>query len=113
MPDAYHDPVTFWAITGDNGYGGHTYGSPLKIKTRWEDRQEEFFLPNSEMSLSKAVIYMPARRNIVYQVGSYVFKGLLYPAVNDPTLVSDAFVVRQVLLIPDLRSCRNEIRFML
>lgn len=113
MPEAYYDLLTFWLLTGQDGYGGSTFNSPLKIKGRWEDRQEQFYLPNGDITLSKAVIYIPARKNIVYQPGSYVFKGQLTPSVNDPSLVHDAFPVKQVLVIPDLRSCRNEIRFML
>lgn len=109
--EAYHDLITFWAETGNDGFGGHTYSAPHKLKGRWENRQEEFYLPNSEIALSKAVIYIPAIKNIVYQVGSFVYNGV--SPSTDPTILTGAFCVRQVLLIPDLRSCRNEIRFML
>lgn len=111
MPEAYHQLLTYWPVTGSDGYGGNTYSSPLKIQGRWEEREEQFYLPSHEIALSKAVIYLPARRGVTYEVGSYIVRGVFQ--ITDPTLIEGATVIRQVLVIPDLRAVRNEIRFML
>lgn len=109
--NGYGNTITYWPAVGKDGYGSTTFGPPVKVDARWEDKQEAFYLPTSEMSVSKAVIYAAPKKNVSFQPGGYVYNGL--DATLDPTIIVGAEVIRAVLRIPDLRNVRAEIRLML
>lgn len=109
MPNPFRDVATFWTVTGDDGFGGLTFGAPVQVSVRWEDIQEDFLNPQGEIQLSKAVVYCP--RGTAVKVKDYVLQGT--SVETDPTTVQDAELVRQVLKSPDLRAVKMEVRVIL
>lgn len=110
MSRGYGNVITYWHKAGIDGFGGPTFLEPVKLRGRWEDRQEEFYLPNNTMSVSKAVIFMPPTK-VPMATGGYVCLGLS-TEVN-PAKLEDAYVIRMTRKIPDLRYARSEIRVFL
>ena len=90
--------VTRWPITGSDGFGGFTFGEPVCIKGRWEDRSELFLNLDNEEEVSNAIIYL----NTDIEVGDYFALGD-YTATNDPGTLDVAFRSRNKNKITDLR----------
>lgn len=109
--NGYGNTITYWPAVGKDGYGRTTFGAPVKVQARWEDKQEEFWLPSSEISVAKAVVYVAPTKNVSFQPGGYILNGL--DTTLDPTAVDGAEAIRAVLKIPDLRNVRSEVRLML
>ena len=92
-----HD-VTHWPVTGSDGYGGFTFGTPVLLAGRWEQKQELFINQDLEEVLSNAVVYL----NTDLSIGDYVVEGD-ETAVADPTTL-DAKRIRGLNRITDLRN---------
>lgn len=96
------DDVTYWPVTGSNGFGGFTFGPPVLMKGRWEEKQELFLTPSGEEVLSQGIVYT----DIDMPIGDYCMLGDLTGAV-DPTLLSPsdgrAHRIRQRNRTTDLR----------
>lgn len=103
----YRQCVTYWAPGASDGFGGTNYGTPVAFKGRWEDRQEQFMDTHNQLSLSKAIIYLP-KGNVTPEIGGYLFLGESTAA--DPTQVKGAHEIRQFMQTPDLRHIRTEYR---
>jgi len=91
--------LTWWSVTGGDGFGGDAFASPVVIDGRWEDRQETFYgaLDRREL-ISKAVVHVD--RDIA--VGDYLYQG--ESALASPTTLSGALKVQRFDKVPDLRS---------
>lgn len=111
MPNKYHQKMTHWARGAANGFGGYSYASPKQYFVRWETVQEQFLNTKGEISVSQAVIRVPADLGAAIQVGDYVYLG--WSPETDPTTVDAAYVVRQIVSMPDLRNVRQETRVIL
>ncbi len=109
MTRAYRDDVTIWVVGDEDGYGDYSYGSPRLLKGRWEDVQEEFISRDGEKSFSNANVYL--NQNTVIKLGDYVYKGVSENV--DPSLLDDAFPIKKLSAIPDLRRVRTELRAIL
>lgn len=92
--------ATHWPVTGSDGYGGHTYGTPVKVDCRWQDKNEMFLLPSNEEVVSQAIVYL----NIDINTGDFLALGdhATVP-VADPNTV-DARRVRNYGKSTDLRA---------
>lgn len=102
--------ITYWAPGVPDGYGGVTYGAPLALKGRWEDKQEEYLNAKLEEELSNAIVFFPSSVNIQND-GGYLYNGA--SVATDPTKVANAFRIAQVLKTPDLRNVKMELRVVL
>ncbi len=91
--------ITHWPVTGSDGYGGHTYGTPVKLSGRWEDKQELFITQEREEIMSNAILYL----SIATAVGDYFGEGDL-TATADPSTLSDTYRSRAGNKTTSLRS---------
>ena len=48
--------AVYWPFESVDGFGIKVVGSPIEIKVRWEDRNEEFLDSQSETQMSNAVV---------------------------------------------------------
>lgn len=93
------EDVTRWPNTGSNGYGGFTFGTPIILKGRWEDKAELFRTLENEEEVSSAIVFLES--DIV--VGDYFARGD-ETATSDPTTLSTAFRSRNYHRTTDLRN---------
>ena len=90
--------VTHWPITGSDGYGGFTFGTPVLLAGRWEQKQELFINQDMEEILSSAVVYL----NTDLEIGDYVIEGDETTTADPTTLASKR--IRGLNKITDLRA---------
>ena len=94
--------VTQWPVTGSDGFGGFTYGAPILLKGRWEDKTVLFLTLENEEVASNAIVYL----SIDIAVGDWFGLGDL-TATNDPTVISATYRSRQFHRSTDLRSLQS------
>lgn len=94
--------ITYWRVTGSDGYGGYTFATPITIKARWEDSQEKFISTDGEESVSRAVVFID--RSVT--VGDYLAEGD-FTTTDNPDDVSGAFPVRAFSRITNLRNTQT------
>lgn len=94
-----NEDVTHWSVTGTDGYGGFTFGTPIKLSGRWEEKAELFLDINNEEVISSAIVFVSADVSI----GDYLGQGDL-TATSDPTTLSGPHRIRQNSKISDLRN---------
>ncbi len=94
--------VTQWPVTGSDGYGGFTYGAPMLLKGRWEDKNELFLTLENEEAVSNAVVYL----SVDIAVGDYFGLGDL-TSTNDPTTLAAAYRSRLYHKSTDLRALQS------
>lgn len=94
-----NDTATTWSVTSD-GFGGFTFGSPVTIRCRWEDKSELFRDPTGDEVVSNAVVFLES--DVV--VGDYLYHGTSTEA--DPVAAHGSLAqrIKQFNKIPDLRS---------
>jgi hypothetical protein len=97
--------ATYWPRDEDDGYGGWSYGSPIRYAVRWEEWVEERFDAKGDRFVSKAIVWLPEE----VAAGGYLYDGLPLLA-NDPTTLDEAFVIRQVVVTPAVSGPEKEIR---
>lgn len=97
--------VTYWAPAGENEYGGSTFGAPILLMGRWEERAEQYRTPSGDDSVSRAVVKV--NRTVV--IDGYLALGS-HTAFATPDFVAGAEQIQQVSIIPDLRNASNEVR---
>lgn len=103
MADRMHpQTLTWWARSGNSGYGGITFAAPVTIYGRWEDKQIMFRDRFGDEILSNAVVYVD--RDI--EIGDYLIRGI--NAGTNPAIIAGAFEVKQFIKVPDLRHLTNE-----
>lgn len=92
--------LTWWRVTGGDGFGGDTFAAPVLIDGRWEDRQETFYgaLDRREL-VSKAVVFVD--RDMA--VGDYLLQGDQV-GQSSPVALPGALKIQRYDKIPDLRS---------
>lgn len=90
--------LTYWPPAGSNQHGVYTYGTPIVIKGRWEERTEEVQTIGGETINSAAVIFVD--RDLA--VNGYIAEGS-YVDAGDPTMFPGAAEIRDFRQIPDLR----------
>ena len=50
--------ATYWPPGQNDGFGGVTYGDPVPVQCRWEDKAEQFRDSEGEEATSSAVVYV-------------------------------------------------------
>jgi len=96
MASHYIQEATYWAIT-PNGTGGFTFSSPVKVRTRMEQRQEIFRNAKGDEVLSQAIFYVDA--DVPLQAYIALGDQLL---VADPTTIT-SYRVQNFMKTPTLR----------
>jgi len=97
----FNHNITYWAVTGSNGFGGFTFATPVLLKGRWEDRVEQFRNPRDEEEVSQSIAYL----DVDVDIGDYLAEGdFVTTPTSDPTTLDGASRVRQRLRTTSLRS---------
>ena len=94
--------ATWWSVSPD-GFGGDTFGSPVLLDCRWENRQEVFIgqIDRKEL-ISNAVVFI----NQDIAVGDYLVEGDQIAQV-DPSELPNSFKVQRFDSVPDLRNLQK------
>ncbi len=93
-------PITVWTAT-KNGYGGLTFGPPVALEGRWQDKIEQFRTASGDEKVSKSVVYL----SVDVAIGDYLFEGT--SEAVDPSILTGASEVQQLAKTPDLRTLRT------
>lgn len=93
--------ITRWPYEGSNGFGGFSFGAPVTMRGRWEDRTELFTTPQGREVVSRAVIYL--EKDV--EVGDYVAQGD-HSSELDP-IAAGGYQVERFDRITDLRGLRT------
>ena len=93
------EDVTHWPLTGSDGYGGFTYGTPVKVKGRWEEKAVLFINDDQEEKVSEAIVFLETD----IAVGDYLGQGN-FVATPDPTTIVGPKRIRQRQKTTDLRN---------
>lgn len=100
----YPDTVTYWASAGESLYGAqNAFDNPVAIEGRWEERQEQAISPQGTEFVTRAVVFVAQ----AVTLGSYLAHGD-QTANADPTVLSDAYEIKGLSSIPDLRNMVTE-----
>jgi hypothetical protein len=96
----YTETVTCWVQTGQDGFGGDLWASPVVIKCRWEDAQVEHlsgaYNSPGEEEISNARVYTADPLHI----GWYLLRGVSNEA--NPSRIETipkAFIIRSTTQI--------------
>ncbi len=99
----FRGKLTWWPRTSQDGYGGYIFGTPVVVPCRWEDKQMLFRNRSGEEEMSQAVAYVDRE----LEIGDYIMNGD-NRHISNPTLLDDAFEIKQFSAKPDLRYTRTE-----
>lgn len=91
------DRITCWSTVPD-GFGGFTFGAPVVMDGKWQDRVVLENDSNGKEIVSRAQVWLSAD----VELGDYLYKGVSDDA--DPTLLADAYPVQDFRKTTDLRS---------
>lgn len=86
--------ATWWASTGNDGYGKPTFASPSPVDCRWEDWRSLVLSGTMEESRITARVFL----DFAPTVGDYLYEG--ESTEEDPTTVKDAREVLRVTKMP-------------
>lgn len=101
---AYTQTATYWGSPTSDGLGGQSYGAPIELLVRWEERQEEFLTAEGETEVSNAVVWASQDLDTL----GYLYLGV--SLVADPTRVTGSFRILQFRSIPAIRGHQFERR---
>lgn len=105
----YSQTATYWAPAGESLYGAqNSFSTPVPMKVRWEDRQEQAVKGDGTTFITKAVVFVPEP----VKIGGYLILGD-YTEVTDPSMLSDAHEIITIITVPDLRNVATERRALL
>lgn len=105
MPQDFHDKITHWSSTGDDGYGGYSFALPTTLDARWEDKIEVFMSDDGRELRSRAIVYVSSD----VKSEDYLMFGETTEA--NPVNLTDskiAYPVQAFRKIPDLRNLDYE-----
>ena len=104
----YRQPITIWNAPTITSGGKRTFATPIVSRCRWENRAERFIDNAGQETVSRAVVWV--LQDVA--LDAYVAQGN-YATVTDPTTLANAFPVRSIFAIPDLRMSFIERRLFL
>lgn len=90
--------ATYWEPDSEDKFGKKTFKDPVYICCRWEDRAEMVFDKTGQQVVTKSRVFF--KQDI--SLDGYICLG--EETTDDPTLLSNAYEVRQVARVPDLRN---------
>lgn len=88
--------ATYWAVTGNDGYGGKSFSSPASLEVRWEDIEEKYIDSHGEEFVSRSKIFV--QQDVT--IGSYLYLGT--SAESSPYDVSGAGEIKTFKKVPTL-----------
>ncbi len=94
--------AVWWALASIDGHGKEVYVSPVQIKCRWEDSNEEFMDAGGDRQLSNAIVYVDRDT----PVGGVLMLGVLAD-ITDPINIKEndgAWEIRKFNNLPNLKA---------
>ena len=87
----------YWSSPVPDGYGGYTYGTPVDIAVRWEDKQELFIDLQAKERISNAIIY----KETALDLNGYLYLGTIASLdsgtdLTNPEILLGAFPILKV-----------------
>ena len=92
--------VIYWGNPVPNGYGSYNYDTPVQLKGRWEDYQENFIDDDGEERRAKGRIFL----NQAVDRKGYLALGNADSAPANPSDSYDAFMIHGIKFIPSLKN---------
>jgi len=93
--------AVYWSGPVRDGFGGTSWGVPVEVKCRWEERQEEVLNKDNEQVLSRAVVYVGTEVSLG---GMLALKQLIdLTSSQDPT-DNDAYEIIAISTVWGLRN---------
>lgn len=102
---AMKQQMTYWAASGNDGYGGKTFSAPVLLMCRHEIRSDLARNAMGQEVVARSVTWVPSD----VAEGGYLALGD-QTASADPTAVSTAQEIVAFIKIPDIRSMEYERR---
>ncbi len=99
--------ITHWSPGTRDQFGGMTFGTPVALKGKWEDKSILFINQLGEEVRSEAIVYLDT--DVV--VEGFLFLGS--STIADPRTVTNAREIRAFSRIPTLDATNFERRVML
>ncbi len=107
--------AVYWALTGLDGYGQHTYAEPVELDCRWEDKQEKFTDLEGNENVSQALVYFKTDITKGLDGWGFLFLGSLTDLASDtsnPTSESldpyDIYEIKSYRKTPTIKNSRSE-----
>ena len=98
----------YWGSPTNDGWGGRTYGDPVELDCRWEDKREKFTNMKGEEHVSSAVVYLG--QDVV--VNGYLYLGTLASLSSaeegNPEAVTGTYLVQAYGKIPNIKGTDYE-----
>ena len=103
----YPQTATYWALSGNDGYGGVTFSTPTTISVFWQDVQEKFADESGEEKVSRAKVFL--KQDVT--IGSYLYLGT--STESSPYDVRTAYEIQAFRKTPSLDASQYERKAML
>ena len=94
--------AVYWPFVSVNEFGVKAVGSPVAIRCRWEDRNEEFLDANGERQMSMAIVYVDRDA----PVGGVLMLGTTADITDAVNIKENAgaFEIRRFDNLPDIKA---------
>lgn len=99
--------ATYWALSGNDGYGGKTFSTPTSITVFWQDVQQKYVDESGEEKVSKAKVFLEQDVTL----GSYLYLGT--STESSPYDVDGSYEIKAFSKIPSLDASEFERKAML
>lgn len=93
--------ATYWPRTGQNAANEPTFGAPVEVRTRWEEKAVLFKTPDGRELTSQAVIYC----STLVELEGWLVLGA--SVATDPRQVTGAMEIQQTNYSPNLAQTRQ------
>ena len=90
--------ATYWSPGTNDGFGGVSWGAPVEVKCRWEEKVQQFIDFSGNETVSNAIVYVDTD----VETMGYLFEGT--SASTDPTTLSAAKQIRLYNKTPSLKA---------
>lgn len=94
--------ATYWALSGNDGFGGMSFSTPTSVSVFWQDVQQKYMNENGEEKVSKAKVFL--EQDVT--VGSYLYLGT--STESSPYDVTGAYEIKSFSKIPSLDASEFE-----
>jgi hypothetical protein len=106
MSDKHHHWATIWVPASIDIYGSPTFGTPLKVKCRWEEGDRKYITENGTEAKGRNTIYMNPSYQEYITDGAYLFKGESSASSPPP----GSWELKQKRVITNLSGTKSELR---
>lgn len=103
--NSYKQDVTYWAPSGNDGYGGKSFSAPVLLKGRWESRSDIARNVQGEEVVARSVVWV----TVDLKEGGYLALED-YTAESNPLEADGNQEIVAFIKIPDIKSMGYERR---